>query len=43
MHYCTISPWRIHSTKGQIIEKTIKVRREGSKAPFPTCDHGGHK
>ena len=35
MYWYTVSPWRIHHSKGQIIKKTIKVREECSEASSP--------
>lgn len=34
-HSYTVSPWRTHHSKGQIIKKTTKVREECSEASPP--------
>lgn len=34
--YCyTVSPWRIHGSKRQVIEKSIKIREACSEASSP--------
>lgn len=40
MHCCVTSPWRIHSTKRHITEKTTKVTKECSKSLY---SHWGHR